>query len=334
MSDGPILNGQQYDQSKDLVIRYTEQSRDATSAATALGNTRTEITPRDRDNSVVKIFTDPTGLDTLVISGRSNARLSLPDVLNSITVVYNVNAGDGSYSENAGGSSGGDHDDLTISSQGSAEGSAGASAELIFDISPFSDWGRSVPSTKYFFYMTGVVNTTTILARLNTIIGTPVLDLPMFKAKPHMLVVKGQSISVRAEAKATQFKYDSPTFNASKLELGSGSSFSSQLSVRAIQVSPTIHGTITISNNQTIVSAHADAQATILGGLNFPYAQVTKSVQSPPQVASVTPTSLAATTPTSIPTTGLYLVDSSFEPDKEWGRTKVFAEVVDFSIFA
>lgn len=337
MSSGRLLHGQQYDQAKNQVRRFTERMEDKVTADAKLGNARTEITPNSEDSSLVRIWSDPTDLDTLVISGPSRASLSfLPDVLTSISVVYNQNKVSGEYGETNTGFSEGDHRDLTVSLNGNATGSVSIIPEILFEISPFSVWGRNVPSTRYFFFMTGPVNTATILARLTTIIGSPVLALPMFKPVPHNLVLKGQSVSIRVEARVRQSDYNSngSTFTAYSLDKGAGSSYDGQVSFRTVQLSPTVHSALNITSASLSDKANATSQAIITGGQNFPPQSVIVEGESPIITASVTPSTLAATSPTTVPTTGLYLIDSSFESDQEWGRTKVFAEVVDFSIFA
>jgi hypothetical protein len=329
MSDGKLLNGQQYDPTEDLVVRFTERMRDIPGAATQLGNTKTEITPHDQDASVVRVYTDPTGLDTLVRSSPSFVTLQLPDILESITVEYNENQGAGSYTESGIGSSGGDHQDLDISANNSAQASYSIVPELVISIKQV--WAANIRATRYFFYMTGTIDTTTILARLTTIVGSAVNFLPVFRPMQHTLVLKGQSMSVRVEAKAVRGDYASPTFSRAIFQTGRGFSTDGGVTVRSVTIPPTLHSLVSIANN--VKEGRATATASAIVQINGAVAAVVQTNETPIQRASVTPTSLIATSPAGIPTSGFYLVDLDFTRELKWGRTAIFAEVVDFSQF-
>jgi hypothetical protein len=89
---------------------------------------------------------------------------------------------------------------------------------------------------------------------------------------------------------------------------------------------------IAIVNNVKEDRATATASATVQ--INGATVSVVELNETPIQRASVTPASFAATSPSAIPTSGLYLVDLHFERELKWGRTAIFAEVVDFSLLA
>lgn len=334
MSDGGLYNGQEFDRNKNLIHRFTERMHDKGSADALLGNARTEIMPNDSGSAKVRVYQDATGLDAIVIEGPGTTNIDLPDMLVGVVVHYNLNKGEGSYNETNNAESTGDHVDLNVALQGSAQSSVQIIPEVIPDITPSSTWGRGVNCTRYFFYMTGPVTTAAILARLAVITGQTVNLLPRWKKKPHTLLLKGQGMSVQVTAKCQQSNFFNATYSSYALNKGKGSSYDGQVSWRVVELPPTIHPLITIANNAMPLTAIAEARATIVGGLNFPPQETVQTGGIPTQVASVTPTTLAATTPTTIPTSGLYLVDSNFDSELEWGRTKVFAEVVDFAQFA
>lgn len=331
MSDGRLLHGQQYFPDKDLVVQYTERMHDKDSADALLGATRTEITPNDRDSSVVKVYTDPTDIDSLVIKGIARVRLSeLPPVLTGIQVVANQQTGTGDYAETFTGSSGGDHQDLSVNINGSSQNSASVMVDIIPTIVTYDN--IAVWASRYFFYMTGTITTATIAARLTTIIGSTVNVLPIFKPLGLTFMCTGQSAAVRVEAKSAQSNYASATFQSDTTSTGRGHSTDGSVTIRAVEIPPTLHAAGSLTNWYREVKAAATATASTF--INTVAQTVTVTRETPLQVAQITPVSYAATSPTSVPTTGLYLTDSDFSPDKEWGRTRIFAEVVDFSQYA
>lgn len=332
MSDGRLLHGQLYDPNEDMIIPYTEQMRDKPSADQALGDARTEITPNDRDSSVVKVFGDPTNIDTYSINFPGTVNINLPDVLESVSVTFNQTKGEGNSVEEGDGASVGSSASLSLALGARAQ----ASTSMIPDVNPVIKqyWGSNVPCQHYLFYEEGNPTAASIITRLNALTGGTVNSWPMFKPVAHTFTCFGQEMSLSVEANVKQYVAISGGDTTHTWGVGTGENYSTGASVRSVRIPPTIHDAITISVPTLSDTISATAQSSWPAGTNWPAQDSgVVTLSSGTLSATVTPTSLAATSPASIPTSGLYLYETRVDPWK-YGFCRIYATVVDFSVFA
>lgn len=345
MSDGRLMHGARYDEQHDIVHTYTEQMRDATAADAVVGDARTEVMPIDRDASKVKIWAETIpGLESYFAAFAATTSIGgLPDVLTGITVTFNKNHGDGESVHDVGtaisaGTSGGLNVDPTAS--------ASASASIIPDIQPAIQptIANNVPVIVYVFYIKGDVTQSAVLAKLLANSLT-VLAWPKFKPVSHVFTLVGQSKSVTQQADShhqNRWSNDNLSYAISPFDGSRSDGFSLEtgLSIRTIQLPPTIHGSVTLSSSSDTETATVTVTADIPEIVGTGIAPSFDAVVNEPSpititvTGSVSPSSLSATSgQSSIPTSGLYLLDVTSQPDLA-GYNIVRATVFDFSYFA
>ncbi len=335
MSDGNILHGQQYEPVQNAVFAFTEQVQnfvDGGSAA-ALGTAKTEVIPLDANSSKVRTFTpNSAALEAILQSFAGTTNLQLPDTLTSLSVVYNFDTKDGAHTQTGDGIAAGTSASLTLALNSRSQSAAAIIPDLQWNIVP--RWGRNVPVTQYFFYMTGNVTQAAAITRLNTLASITVLPWPLFRPVPHTFTLKGQSVAVSADAEVQQHvSYDASSATYT-WGVGEGGSKSAGVSIRTITLPPTIHADLSVSGETSKdATATADAEANFLtNGTNWPEIadppDVTKSATA---VGSITPTSVSATTgATAIPSSGRYLHEMRVNSWRD-GYNIVFMEVVNFA---
>lgn len=294
------------------------------------------------------------------IPGQAN--IQLPDVLQSIEVVWNQASGDGYFNSEWDGLSSWlpaerVQASLTGSEQASAEGSASIQPELAVNI--HQPTGRNIRTTSYYFYMRTVDGTITDEAFLNRVAQLAevpegsVRFFPSFNAVSHTIILGGMKVSASAKASASAAlsaesngkDKDNLTEHISK-DKNEGEGVSQDASVMSgtMKIPATIHEEIPILNAQPGGSFPSiSAQVSCDVGWNaWSTGQVVANyeVEMPSTIAkasktitaygSIHPLSLPATEPASIPSSGLYVINSSIQPYKA-GWVKCFAEVVDAS---
>lgn len=302
------------------------------------------------------------------LSFPSSVDLDIPDELLGVAVVWNSAGSNGSFASDASGRSAyvGDPDvSLSLSESANAECGGSIQPEIIPDIR--SRHGRDIPSTAWFFYIQSSADTLSaadLLTKLGSLAGGPVSQWPVFKPEQHTFVLKGQRGAGRAQVSAsgsvsTQYS-STQERNNKEVSSAKGTSYDFSTSFGSVTLSPTIHGSVTVSNS---TPPSASYTATCSAGWNSIYTAATVATYSiglpipsnsgPGDLdptsgstgtvsdtatvvlnGSVTPTSLSATTPSAIPVSGLYLVGSPrIEPYKaRWFRCH--AQVIDASVLA
>jgi len=333
MSDGKLLQGQQYDAENDLVIRYTQQMREISSASSLLGNSLTEIIPTDGAASIVREYQVPANLAEYYFASPTTINLQLPDVLEDVIITWSSRTEDGEKVNNPGNFSftGSGSDSLASSATASAGGSITPDAQPIIR----QTWAQNIPSMRYSFYIEGNVSTAAVLARLGVITEQTVLAFPVFKPKAITITLTGQSTSLQSSAEIRASIHVSDAGNGGSTNNGTGVSRDTSISIKTIRIPPTLHSSITFSLEDYYKEETFEALATaslpaIVGtGVNIP-AQTVGVPQTVTISGDVIPHSIAATTPTSIPTSGLYAVQIECRLWK-YNWTSVQATVVDFA---
>lgn len=320
---GKILKGQQYDPEAEFLTQFTEQMQDDVSAdaVVAAATARTEVTPIDAQNSLVRTYTPPaSAINNFSVSFSGTEDIALPNVLTSLEVIWESSAGSGDHTETAEGTS---TVSLSLGLNARAEGSASIMPEVVHNIK--ETWAQNLPVTHYLFYMAYPVTKAQILAKLTSLAGSPVLQMPVFRPEAVNIVLTGRQLSLSVEANIQQQASDT-TFIYSK---GRGVSKRVGMTVRTLRLPPTIHGAFNLGASTQNTSFNVDAGVGWPTGTNWPPLAQTESAAGIIQ-ANVTPVSIPATTPSAIPTSGLYVVRGSAELYK-WGYVRVHSVVFNFS---
>jgi hypothetical protein len=325
----PWLSGQEYDPTFDFSAA-TFQSR-FEAAGTSVGDADSRIETIDTIQQKRSVFT-PNHADIAAYSKiyASTHNLDLPDVLNSIDMVWEQSGGGGVYNETGDGASVGNPAQLQMSLRGTASGTGTVMPQLLYDID--TPDGSGVPTTDYFFFLTNPTEAA-ILSKLNSLTGGSVVRWPRFHAKRHTLILKGQKVALALNVSAQCMVYINSTGQSYTVSEGTGGEVDVSSSIVRIDLPPTIHGAISVGGDLTkSVTIICTAEAGTSAGSNWPgaSASITDSIEGN---GSVTPTSFAATTPAVIPTSGLYLVSTEFNTYR-YGYIAVMARVLNASVLA
>lgn len=326
---GPLLQGQDYFSSLDVVIPWTKQE---VPFGTGSGTNRKEVGPIDtirEENKTYDVTAIATVLNAISYSVPDFANLDLPHVLQSITCVMSKSTGlgDGASSGSAGTS--GTHGSYSLPGNSTHQSSAAITSELLIQIKDY--WSRNIPSTRYTFFMALPFTAADVLTKLATLTGSSVNTWPQFRPVTHDLLTTSRRISLQVSARTqVHFAYDAASESDASL---SETSYSKEigLSTQVVRISPTIHGTITISGTTSDSQAVSARAHTATSGTVS--ASADTGTISDSAAAAVSPTSLAATGGTSaIPSSGLYIVpDSSRAEIFGYGFALLHFEIVNFA---
>jgi hypothetical protein len=255
------------------------------------------------------------------------ADLDLPDVLESVSIVWSesLTEGDGDSTGNS---------EVTGAKSYRVDGDVTRSATTRLEIQPSLNvqvkryWGRDLPATAKFFFLpinNGAVTEEQVLAKLGA------QKWPVFKPRSNTLILKGIQLAVEVKAGVGQVLSENAqgelitSTNKSEVSQSTG-----QLNLNVVTLPFTINSTINLSGSTSqskLVTARAKAKLT--GKLDAE-SDLSESYTG---TASVQPTSIPATSPTAVPTSGIYLIQSRIEPYK-WGYAKCSAIVLNANVLA
>lgn len=324
-------NGQYLDRQTGISQPFTEKDEQVAIAIGLIGTADVEITPTDRNSSLVRTVSIPVA--QLISYSRTfvtTGPVDLPDTLSTPVGIFETNSGEGESTETATGASVGTNPNLSMSITGSAQSSAAIIPDLQILVQPHAQ--SNMPLLKVLFYSAESDTMADILTRLTAIVGASVTAWPRFDSSkaPIAFTLKGQQASIAAGAtvKQTESAGDTDTYIASS---GVNDSYQLGSSVKSIIVPPTIHEALTISDIADSISIDATATATIDAATNWPGLTQTKTVTGEVH-ASITPGSVGATTPVSvIPSSGknLYRLEGELSPYA--GYNTQYAIIFDFA---
>lgn len=333
---GALVHGQEFDESLGVPIPYTEQP---VKENTGIGEHATYIKPESAAKALKRVYDVEAvraSLDAYYdVVPRFNSRIPIPDEMTSLEVLWAEDSADGSFESDFAGTATGPNRSLTGSESANAHGSCAVMPELAVVRKVFVQ--NNVPTLEHVFFVESPATHEDVLDRLSTLCGQTVTRWPVFQAESLTFVLSGAkaSVSVQASASASQSHQDGrdPEDSGDDSDMndkteGSGTSkdYSPAISVQTLP--PMIHGGFSLSSTR---SKTATASCAVeWSGTNFPSVSVSES-GSVTATGEVSPSSRGATSPASVPTTGLYLVDLKPEPFPKWGRTKIYAEVLDAS---
>jgi len=304
-------------------VKSTEQFIAPTAVDITAPNTSYKAVNKDRTlQTVTEVPVNV--MSNFMMSFPSRMDIPLPNVLKSLSVVWNSDSAVGESIGDWNGSATGSSYSLSGSEGSTATSTASVRPELIVDIQ--QSWGSNIPVTIQAFFLPMVNNSITREAIMNRL-GV-LNEWPVFKPVAHTIVLKGAKVSVTARAQGSAaIKY---SLEATMVEEGTtkGQDHDISMNTNAVSIPATIHGAIALDETSRVVNVQASAAAD-WNGYNFPSVHV-HSVADSAASGSVYPTALAATSPSSIPDSGLYIMRTTVEP-YNWGWAKCTAVILDAS---
>lgn len=363
MSDGKVKAGVQFDPNGTLALPFTERVYDYHGAGSVASPRVTgqeavdgvEQTPLDEAAAKV-IQYDLAAIaaafeaEWIVTPGKTVVQ-TLPDVLVSVAVTYNVSVGNGTTSFPV------SQQAFAISVRGSGSINPRATAEGTASILPSATWtmkrwykSKLVNCVNYYFFLTQETTLAAVLTKLSAKASAAVNDFPDFRPVEHQLHCFGQQVSVQASAQSeaslafTLEDVTTITSETASFQWGNGSSKSNGVSEKVETIPEAIHGSLTIATDTlaqgvsaTVVANTVDltinAAVHVAAIVNEPAATegtATGSITFENGIASTGATAGVS----AIPTSGLYLVELNSESDERFGFTKIHAVVVNFAQYA
>ena len=191
-------------------------------------------------------------------------------------------------------------------------------------------WGNNIKCVNLHFFLPSPIFVTQVLDKINDLLSPIVVsDWPKYNPEMVTLQAIGQRVSlqVTASSQGSASVNDSGTSSTA----GGGTGFSREvgLTLKAIRISPTIHGEIDVggdTDDSENISATATAEATGLG----PTETITESATV---ASSITPTTIPATEgDTDWPSSGYFLYRVDAQPYR-FGYVQFHVVVVNAADF-
>lgn len=318
----PVFKGSRIDEGLNISIPYTEQF--VSPPATTNAEPNVEYVPINIHRSLRREFDVPTdSIDAYLVSYPVRANLNLPRVLKNVSVLWNTAEANGDQDANWTGSSSGTSYSLSVSVGDRAMASATLMPELVIDIE--DTWASNLAATAYEFYLPYPITEDDILDKFSA------TKWPVFKPRAHSIVLRGQKIDIGVNVQISAASSGGPSgFSMDALD-STSKDFASSLNNSVVNLPPTLHGEIVITDASRTVDIEAVAEIAASGS-SFPTVSASGTMEAT-VVGSVSPSTLPATSPTDIPKTGLYLLDSRVTPYRH-GYARVYAEIFDATVLA
>ena len=321
------LTGQRYDSTLGIAYAITEKI--GTSGTLNAGATEVEPLSDELD------FATTVDKDAFILAAKevylsfpSRATLNLPPILQSLSVVWDESTEEGTFATDFNGSSRGH----SVSLGGSEEGECHSTAQAVpaWVVEMQEVWASNIVTDSHFFLLEYPVTTAAILAKLSDQLGDTVSAWPTFKPKSHVFTAFGQSIKVSSRVSAQAHHSETVGESVSEsVTTGQGGATSVATNAVTLRLPACLHGEITVADTKEVeVTAACDVG---WSGINFPSVTVNQTRTS--AANGTANAALSATSPADIPREGLYLIDAKVEIF-QYGMAKVYAEVLDASIFA
>ena len=270
----------------------------------------------NKDRSLKLEEYPPPKINEFITSTKTSISLSLPPVLKSINVLWDIDTADGFYEESSESENLSVEDgSLSVSSSGNVSGSA--SATPILDIELESTWSTDITATNYFFFTKDIEDLTESLNKTFRAAGNigDFKDWPYFKARTFTVTAIGKSVTATTRRSKSQSVSKSVDREAQAISSGSGNTASIDTRIDINKIGPCLCAGIEISGE-----TEKEVKASVGGSVSYSYGSTAK----------VTPTSFPATVPNDIPRTGYYVISARAEPYK-WGYYRVVATTIDAS---
>lgn len=325
----PILHGQEYDEGLDVLVPFVEQVIEQN---TGIGTLKTDIKPIDKTKARKRTIDSTAAeavLGSYLMEYPSKTAVNMPDKLISLTSQMTNQTGDAADSE-TGTSTGYGNYSINLDLRADATASATVIPEVFAEIKQF--YAPNVDCTHYVFFLPNPVVRADVIAKINSLIApATVEDWPKFNPQTITILIVGanSALKVNAVSKGSYSQSADLTSQSSTAGGGTGYSRAKGLTIRRMQISPTIHDTIIMggTTSHTVnLEAACDSEAAGLGPAEA--IDVTDSVS-----ADVSPTSFPATDgATDWPTVGKFLYRVDARPYK-YGYVMFHAIVVDAADF-
>lgn len=310
-SSFPVLNGLDYEEQFNIQIPYTESivtslPGSGTYEADPLGNGRWLL--RSFDTAEIESI-----LDSVMVTFPTRHSLDLPPVLKEIRLTWDTSESIGEQVNDA---------TLTVvmglsgaTQEDSGQNSAQISATPQFDVIMKDVWAKNLMATSHIFFLRGPVSENDILTKLNA------QAWPVFKPQSYALTTTAvtASCSVNGGIRRQLIGQDG---YVGGIEYSKSKTFHQDRAVKGITLSipPCIHEQINVVDSRTVtaspsVALHYDELSPIhlMPGVDVKALAVDLTYSGVISETSRVNFNLPPTTPSSIPSSGLYVVDSSVD---------------------
>lgn len=319
VSEWPVLQGSEWNDDFNGPVVSTQQFV----APTVGGSNEINTTyrPINKDRSLKIVEQVPTAyLNSYMLSIPTRIDLDIPDVLESLSVIYTEVKSESDGDSEGSASASGNNYRVQAGSNRFGSSSYEIRPQLLRRIK--RTWGRDLPATAKFFFLpiqNGTVSESAIMQKADT-----TQKWPVFKPRSNTIVLQGFRISVDVLAGVKEEKAVSAEDTSNSVSKDVREDYSIALTVDTIDLPFTINQNLTISNSSKSASVSANARVKLTDKLSAS----ADASESATGTASVSPTSIPATSPSALPTNGLYLIQSRIEPYR-YGYAKCSVVVFD-----
>lgn len=247
MSQGESQLGQELDDRFGITVPYVQEMLDRQEADKHIGDANTEIVPNDAASAKSRTF-DLTKfaavMDAFYIAYPNIVDVQLPDILDSIGIVWEKSQGVGSGTESGIANTTGTTFSYSLSSSIESQGSAAVMPELAIEYTEGNIVGADVDD--YYFFLKSPVTKDQIITKVALLSGIDVSAWPVYTPKGHTIVLRGQKVSISQRTNMRVSSQASPDGSSYAQSSGVGSSEDYGSSIRAVSIRPTIHGQIVL----------------------------------------------------------------------------------------
>jgi hypothetical protein len=319
-----------------FVTGYRQVVAKGTTSAGISGSDITEVEVVDgyREDKIVS--TQPLSLvDSYVRVLQGLTNLNLPPEITSLQSFYTKGGEAGSYTENGNYTLSPTYGVGSLSLRGSAQASASCIPELGWVVKiPRT---QNVPCRQVLLFVANNATRPDIFSVINVALGSPGLnEWPDFRPQPILVLLKGGKVNGRLDISASA--HDAVTtdyagvvkYSGYSRTNGGGISVDIAVTSRLMQIPETIHGNLTILGEGASDSFAKSATGSITCGAatSQPLGGTATASGSVQIISGGGETPGANHT---MPSSGYRVHRLVVEPDAEFNRLRVFAEVVNFA---
>jgi hypothetical protein len=323
------LYGQDYDESLDVVIPFLEKTTNAGSGE--IGTPKTDIKPDDIWRSKKRTI-DATAAEAVLgaylMAYPSKINISMPDKLVSLTAQIESQTGSGSDSE-IGNVTGVGSYSINLDLRADATASATIMPEVVAIIKQF--YGANINCTHYIFFLPNPVTAAQVVTKINALIAGSVADWPKFNPQTLTMLIVGANAALKVNAASKGSYSQTADLSSTSSTTGGGTGYSRAkgLTLRRMEISPTIHGGLSVdgvTSDSVDLAAYCSSEAVGLGPA--------ESISQTDSINAFTsPTSFSATDgATNWPSSGKFLYRVDGRPYK-YGFVMFHSIVVDAADF-
>lgn len=279
----------------------------------------------------------------VIYGNRTN--VDVPPQLESLNGIIDRDGGAGSYSENGSYSLTGSNGNASLQLHGSTQASASALPELTPVVR--MPRTRNIPCVHVLLFVPNGTAEGTIRTALASAIGGGITVQPWPDFRPQPITIRTVGGKGSLQAQVSVSAHDSIStdylgavkYNGTSRSKGAGISYETSRTTRTIQIPETIHGSLSIAGDSDLWTDFYAAQGVINAG-NAGYADSAAIIPTITAVRSRGIITIVSSTGGTTGTQSISAIDTSsklylhrmlVEPDSEYDREKVFAELVDFA---